>query len=159
MLMWRVRRSRWCSMAEERNLWAQLKRNTKPVVWTRIEATSGLGIPDLHGFFRRCFWVELKIIKNNKITFSAHQIAWINRHITLGAPVFVLARDPLSKTLKLFSGSIVRSPHTVDRVPPLLSIPSRPRAVDWEQLLALLGSWLPGDSPLSIATNPIHLLH
>ena len=146
-------------MAEERNLWAQFKRNTKPVVWTRIEATSGLGIPDLHGFFRRCFWVELKIIKNNKITFSAHQIAWINRHITLGAPVFVLARDPLSKTLKLFSGSIVRSPHTVDRVPPLLSIPSRPRAVDWEQLLALLGSWLPGDSPLSIATNPTHLLH
>ena len=146
-------------MAEERNLWLQLKRNTTGVVWTRIESTTALGIPDLHGFFRRCFWVELKIIKNNKITFSAHQIAWINRHITLGAPVFVLARDPLSKTLKLFSGSIVRSPHTVDRVPPLLSIPSRPRAVDWEQLLALLGSWLPGDSPLSIATNPIHLLH
>ena len=146
-------------MAEERNLWAQLKRNTKPVVWTRIEATSGLGIPDLHGFFRRCFWVELKIIKNNKITFSAHQIAWINRHITLGAPVFVLARDPLSKSIKLFSGSIVRSPHTVDKVPSLISIQARPRSVDWEQLLALLGSWMPGDSPLSIATNPTHLLH
>ena len=101
-------------MAEERNLWLQLKRNTKEVVWTRIEATSGLGIPDLHGFYRRCFWVELKIINNNKIKFSPHQIAWINRHITLGAPVFVLARDPRSKTIKLFSGSIVRSPHTVD---------------------------------------------
>ena len=146
-------------MAEERNLWAQLKRNTKPVVWTRIEATSGLGIPDLHGFFRRCFWVELKIIKNNKITFSAHQIAWINRHITLGAPVFVLARDPLSKTLKLFSGSIVRSPHTVDKVPSLVSIPARPRAVDWEQVLALLGSWMPGDSPFSIGHRPSQVLH
>ena len=86
-------------MAEERNLWLQLKRNTKPVVWTRIEATSGLGIPDLHGFYKRCFWVELKIIKHNKIKFSAHQIAWINRHISLGAPVFVLARDPLPKTI------------------------------------------------------------
>ena len=63
-------------MAEERNLWHQLKRNTKPVVWTRIEATSGLGIPDLHGFYRRCFWLELKIIKNNKIKFSAHQILY-----------------------------------------------------------------------------------
>jgi len=146
-------------MAEERNLWLQLKRNTKGVVWTRIEATSGLGIPDLHGFYGRCFWVELKIIKDNKINFSAHQIAWINRHITLGAPVFVLARDPRSKTIKLFSGSIVRSPHTVDRVPPLLSIPQRPRSMDWEQLLALLASWCPGDSPLSIATNPTHLLH
>ena len=37
-------------MAEERNLWLQLKRNTKPVVWTRIESVAGLGIPDLHGF-------------------------------------------------------------------------------------------------------------
>ena len=97
-------------MAEERNLWLQLKRNTKGVVWTRIEATSGLGIPDLHGFYGRCFWVELKIIKDNKIKFSAHQIAWINRHVMLGAPVFVLARDPRAKTIKLFSGSIVRSP-------------------------------------------------
>ena len=89
-------------MAEERNLWLQLKRNTTGVVWTRIESTTALGIPDLHGFFRRCFWVELKIIKNNKINFSAHQIAWIIRHITLGAPVFVLARDTRSKTIKLF---------------------------------------------------------
>ena len=157
--MLRVRRSKWCSMAEERNLWLQLKRNTKPVVWTRIEATSGLGIPDLHGFYRRCFWVELKIIKHNKINFSAHQIAWINRHITLGAPVFVLARDPLSKSIKLFSGSIVRSPHTVDKVPSLVSIPARPRPVDWEQVLALLGSWMPGDSPFSIGHRPSQVLH
>ena len=140
-------------MAEERNLWQQLKRNTKGVVWTRIEATSGLGIPDLHGFYGRCFWVELKIIKDNKIKFSAHQIAWINRHVMLGAPVFVLARAPRAKTLKLFSGSIVRSPHTVDRVPPLLSIPQRPRSIDWEQLLALLASWSPGDSPSSIVLH------
>ena len=143
----------------ERNLSQRILKNSNIVKWSRVESKTSPGIPDLHGFFRRCFWVELKIIKNNKITFSAHQIAWINRHITLGAPVFVLARDPRSKTLKLFSGSIVRSPHTVDRVPPLLSIPARPRAVDWEQLLALLGSWLPGDSPLSIAPNPTHLLH
>ena len=140
-------------MAEERNLWLQLKRNTKGVVWTRIEATSGLGIPDLHGFYGRCFWGVLKIIKGNKIKFSAHQIAWINRHVMLGAPVFVLARDPRAKTLKLFSGSIVRSPHTVDRVPPLLSIPQRPRSIDWEQLLALLASWSPGDSPSSIVLH------
>ena len=140
-------------MAEERNLWQQLKRNTKGVVWTRIEATSGLGIPDLHGFYGRCFWVELNIINNNKIKFSAHQIAWINRHVSLGAPVFVLAKDPRAKTLELFSGSIVRSPHMVDKVPSLLSIPARPRSMDWEQLLALLGSWSPGDSAFSISLH------
>jgi hypothetical protein len=146
-------------MAEERNLWLQLKRNTPGVVWTRIESTTALGIPDLHGFFRRCFWVELKIIKNNKINFSAHQIAWINRHITLGAPVFVLARDPRAKVIKLFSGSIVRSPHTVDKVPSLVSIPARPKLLDWEQVLGLLSSWLPGDSPFSIAHKPPTSLH
>ena len=146
-------------MAEERNLWLQLKRNTPDVVWTRIESSTALGIPDLHGFYRRCFWLELKIIKNNKINFSAHQIAWINRHITLGAPVFVLARDPRAGTIELFSGSIVRSPHTVDKVPSLVSIPARPRSPDWEQVLALLGAWMPGDSPLSIAHKPPNLLH
>ena len=146
-------------MTEEKNLWKQLKNNTKSIIWTRIEATSGLGIPDLFGFHRRPFWLELKIIKNNKLNFSAHQIAWIHRHYSVGCPVFVLAKDPPLKTIKLFSGSIVRSPHTVDRVPPLVSIPARPRAVDWEQVLALLASWCPGDSPLSIATNPTHLLH
>ena len=104
-------------MAEERNLWQQLKRNTKEVVWTRIEATSGLGIPDLHGFYRRCFWLELKIIKNNKIKFSAHQIAWINRHISLGAPVFVLAKDPRAGSIGLFSGSIVHCGHSFSHSP------------------------------------------
>ena len=146
-------------MAEERNLWLQLKRNTPDVVWTRIESSTALGIPDLHGFYRRCFWLELKIIKNNKINFSAHQIAWINRYITLGAPVFVLARDPRAGTIELFSGSIVRSPHTVDKVPSLVSIPARPRSPDWEQVLALLGAWMPGDSPLSIAHKPPTSLH
>ena len=128
-------------MAEEKNLWKQLKNNTKSIIWTRIEATSGLGIPDLFGFYKRGFWLELKIIKYNKIKFSPHQIAWINRHITLGAPVFVLARDPRSKTIKLFSGSIVRSPHTVDRVPPLVSIPALDPRAQWigNKLLADAG--------------------
>ena len=81
-------------MAEERNLWLQLKRNTKGVVWTRIEATSGLGIPDLHGFYGRCFWVELKIIKDNKIKFSAHQIAWINRHVIVGCTRICTCQRP-----------------------------------------------------------------
>ena len=137
-------------MAEERNLWLQLKRNTKPVVWTRIESVAGLGIPDLHGFYQRCFWVELKIIKYNKINFSAHQIAWINRHITLGAPVFVLARDPLSKTTKLFSGSIVRDPTSIDDKPTLCSIGPGPRGGSWDLLMHILGCWCPDGISISL---------
>lgn len=94
----------------ESNFWKQIKRNLPDVMWTRIESSTGLGIPDLFGFCERGFWVELKLIKNKKLLFSPHQIAWINRHFTAGCPVFVLAKDPLSKSIKLFPGSIVHSP-------------------------------------------------
>ena len=49
-------------MAEEKNLWKQLKNNTKSIIWTRIESSTGLGIPDLFGYWKRGFWLELKII-------------------------------------------------------------------------------------------------
>ena len=130
-------------MSEERNLWAQLKRNTKGVVWTRIESSTGLGIPDLFGFYKRPFWVELKIIKNNRLNFSAHQIAWINRHYSIGCPVFVLARGPLTKGVKLFSGSIVRDPSSIDTKSPLCSIDPGSRSGSWDLLLHLLGAWTP----------------
>ena len=130
-------------MSEERNLWAQIKRNTKGVVWTRIESNTGLGIPDLFGFYKRPFWVELKIIKNNRLNFSAHQIAWINRHYSIGCPVFVLARDPLPKTTKLFSGSIVRDPQSIDTKSPLCSIDPGTRTGSWDLLKHLLAAWTP----------------
>ena len=130
-------------MSEERNLWAQVKRNTKGVVWTRIESSTGLGIPDLFGFYKRPFWLELKVIVNNRLNFSAHQIAWINRHYSIGCPVFVLARDPLPKTIKLFSGSIVRDPKSIASKPSLCSIDPGTRAAGWEMVMHLLGSWTP----------------
>ena len=130
-------------MAEEKNLWIQLKNNTKSIIWTRIESSTGLGIPDLFGYYKRGFWVELKVIVNNKINFSAHQIAWIHRHYSAGCPVFVLAKDPLSKTLKLFSGSIVRDPLSIDQKSPLCSIVPGSRTQGWSQLLLMLSSWTP----------------
>tara|TARA_R100001163_G_C5002534_1_gene151157 strand:- start:264 stop:683 length:420 start_codon:yes stop_codon:yes gene_type:complete len=136
-------------MADEKNLWKQLKNNTKSIIWTRIEATSGLGIPDLFGFYKRPFWLELKIIKNNKLNFSAHQIAWIHRHYSEGCPVFVLAKDPPSKTIKLFSGSIVRDPLSIDDKPVLCSIASGARSQSWDLLMHILGNWTP-DSRTSI---------
>jgi len=130
-------------MAEEKNLWKQLKNNTKSIIWTRIEATSGLGIPDLFGFYKRGFWLELKIITNNKLNFSAHQIAWIHRHYSAGCPVFVLAKDPLSKGLKLFSGAVVRDPSSISDKTPLVSITPGTRTNGWDHLLLTLGSWIP----------------
>ena len=139
-------------MAEEKNLWKQLKNNTKSIIWTRIESSTGLGIPDLFGYYKRGFWVELKVIVNNKINFSAHQIAWIHRHYSAGCPVFVLARDPLPKTLKLFSGSIVRDPSSIDQKPCLCSIGPGSRTQGWEQLLMMLGCWTPD----SVQSHKLH---
>jgi hypothetical protein len=109
-------------MAEEKNLWIQLKNNTKSIIWTRIESSTGLGIPDLFGYYKRGFWVELKVIVNNKINF---------------------ARDPLPKTLKLFSGSIVRDPSSISEKHPLCSIGPGSKSQGWEQLLLMLGAWTP----------------
>ena len=139
-------------MSEERNLWAQLKRNTKGVVWTRIESNTGLGIPDLFGFYKRPFWCELKVIVNNRLNFSAHQIAWINRHYSIGCPVFVLARDPLPKTTKLFSGSIVRDPSSISDKSPLVSITNKTKAPGWEMVKHLLAAW----SPVSGTSTKLH---
>jgi len=133
-------------MAEEKNLWKQLKNNTKSIIWTRIETSTGLGVPDLFGFYKRGFWLELKIITNNKLNFSPHQIAWIHRHYSAGCPVFVLAKDPLSKTLKLFSGSIVRDPLSINDKPVLCSIAPGSRSQSWDLLLHLLGCWTPDGS-------------
>jgi len=139
-------------MAEEKNLWKQLKNNTKSIIWTRIESSTGLGIPDLFGFYKRGFWLELKIITNNKLNFSAHQVAWIHRHYSEGCPVFVLAKDPLSKGLKLFSGSIVRDPRCIANKPALCSIVPGSRTQGWEQLLLMLGSWTPD----SVQSHKLH---
>ena len=130
-------------MAEEKNLYKQLKNNTKSVIWTRIETSTGLGVPDLFGFYRRGFWLELKQIINNKLNFSAHQIAWIHRHYSAGCPVFVLARDPLTKGAKLFSGSIVRDPCSISDKSPLCSITRSTTNPGWDLLMHLLAAWTP----------------
>ena len=103
-------------------------------------------MPDLFGFYKRGFWLELKQIINNKLNFSAHQIAWINRHYSAGCPVFVLARDPLSKGAKLFSGSIVRDPVSISDKSPLCSIDRGSRSQSWDLLLHLLSAWTPDGS-------------
>ena len=78
-------------MAPERKLYQDLKKNTKGIIWNRIENLSLLGMPDVLGYNSsgKFFTVELKVAKGNKVRFSPHQI-------TLG---------PCS--LKLIPGSMV----------------------------------------------------
>ena len=93
-------------MGPERKLWYALKRNTPGITWNRIENISLPGMPDLLGYNanRHFFTVELKVVKSNKIRFSAHQIAF---HTTHPQNTFILVKHHSQGCLKLFPGSIV----------------------------------------------------
>ena len=69
-------------MAPERKLYQDLKKNTKGIIWNRIENLSLLGMPDVLGYNNSgvFFTVELKVAKGNKVRFSPHQIAFHIKH-------------------------------------------------------------------------------
>ena len=68
-------------------------------------------MPDLLGYNKKhCFFtVELKVVKSNKINFSAHQIAW---HKTHPENTFIMVKtlDPCSlktSSISMFRGSLI----------------------------------------------------
>ena len=91
-------------MAPERKLYQDLKKNTKGIIWNRIENLSLLGMPDVLGYNNSgvFFTVELKVAKGNKVRFSPHQIAFHKSH---PKKTFILARTLGPCSLKLIPGS------------------------------------------------------
>ena len=91
----------------ETKFWQYWKKNTPNILWTRLENTSSLGIPDLLGYNKNHFFftVELKVTKSNKVTFSPHQIAFHVKHPT---DTFILVQTPDPCAPKLYPGSAVR---------------------------------------------------
>ena len=94
-------------MGPEAKLYQKLRKNSKGIVWTRLENLSSLGTPDLLGYntFGTFFTVELKVTSGNKLKFSPHQIAW---HVTHPKNTFIIAeaRGPRSsKLIQMFRGS------------------------------------------------------
>jgi hypothetical protein len=94
-------------MGPEAKLYQKLRKNSKGIVWTRLENISSLGTPDLLGYNNSgtFFTVELKVTRGYKLKFSAHQIAW---HVQHPKNSFILAeaRGPRSsKLIQMFPGS------------------------------------------------------
>jgi hypothetical protein len=56
-------------MPKESLLWKQLRVNSTGIHWQRIESgATASGIPDVNGCFEgREIWVELKVVRGNKI--------------------------------------------------------------------------------------------
>ena len=94
-------------MGPEAKLYQKLRKNSKGIIWNRIENLSVPGMPDLLGYNNNghFFTVELKVTRGNKLKFSPHQIAF---HKTHPNNTFIIAeaRGPRSsKLIQMFPGS------------------------------------------------------
>ena len=96
-------------MKKESDLWKLLKKNTPEIRWTRLESWASFGTPDLLGYHDTCgfFMVELKLIHDNKIRFSPHQILF---HSTMTKRNFILVgQSPKGspRSIKLYGSSSI----------------------------------------------------
>ena len=94
-------------MGPEAKLYQKVRKNSKGIVWTRLENLSSLGTPDLLGYNNSgvFFTVELKVTRGNKLKFSPHQIAF---HKTHPKNTFIMAEahgPRSSKLIYMFRGS------------------------------------------------------
>ena len=91
-------------MKSESKFYNEIKKNITQISWIRLENNSLLGTPDILAYNTsgHFFTVELKVARGNKITFSAHQIAFHYRH-SKNTFICVKGQDPRSP--KLFEGS------------------------------------------------------
>ena len=103
-------------MAPERKLYQDLKKNTKGIIWNRIENLSLLGMPDVLGYntFGQFFTIELKVARGNKLRFSPHQISW---HVVHPKHTFILARTLGPCSVKLIPGSSIQELVTMGHGP------------------------------------------
>ena len=94
-------------MGPEAKLYQKLRKNSKGIVWNRIENLSSLGTPDLLGYNTNghFFTVELKVTRGNKLKFSPHQIAFHKSH---PKNTFIIAESlgpRSSKLIQMYRGS------------------------------------------------------
>ena len=96
-------------MGPEAKLYQKLRKNSKGIVWNRIENLSSLGTPDLLGYNTNghFFTVELKVTRGNKLKFSPHQIAFHKSH---PKNTFIIAESlgpRSSKLIQMYRGCLL----------------------------------------------------
>jgi len=97
-------------MTPESKLWKELKENLKKFHLTRFENWAVPGVPDVHGCKDGIpFWIELKVMKGNKIKLSPHQIMWNYKYSLYGGRSFIMAEHLGQRLLHIFPGSLVHS--------------------------------------------------
>ena len=89
----------------ESKLYADLKKISPQIKWTRLENWALFGTPDLLGYNSNghFFTVELKLTLVNKVRFSPHQISF---HVKHNLNTFILvACSPDPQLVRLYPGS------------------------------------------------------
>tara|TARA_B110000046_G_C12907851_1_gene361523 strand:- start:421 stop:789 length:369 start_codon:yes stop_codon:yes gene_type:complete len=93
-------------MGPEAKFYKYFKSKTPEIIYTRIENTSSLGVPDALCYNANQFYftIEFKVSKRNKVVLSAHQIAYHYKHPKNS---FILVKSPDACGLKLYEGSSI----------------------------------------------------
>lgn len=126
------------SAKPESRLWKSLRDGLTDIHWTRVESWASPGIPDVNGCAEFGeFWIELKVIKNNRIKLSPHQIAWHTLRTRAGGRSYILAREAARTPLILFSGKQAKELHDkkINEISPMASID---HPYDWANLRSAL---------------------
>jgi|TARA_R110002020_G_scaffold52017_2_gene146702 hypothetical protein len=97
-------------MKPESKLWREVKENLPNIFWTRFENWASPGVPDVLGIKDGIpFFVELKVIRSNKINLSPHQIMWNYKYSLKGGRSFIMAQALSQRLLHIFPGFLVHS--------------------------------------------------
>ena len=126
----------------ETKFWKIIKNNSSKVHWTRIEAITPVGIPDLNGLFNDPekgsgeFWCELKCTLTNKVRLSPGQISWNMHRSRLGGKNFIMVQTLPSRGIALYSGG--RSLNLASQGLTLEPCALIPEPCDWKKLESCL---------------------
>ena len=94
----------------ETKFWRRIKNKFTKITFTRIEAVTPTGLPDLNGLFLdpekkpHEFWVELKVSSGNRVRLSPGQISWHMNRFKLGGKSFIMVTPLEQRGISLYSG-------------------------------------------------------
>jgi hypothetical protein len=130
-------------------MWNSLRSSPLEIHWTRIEAWSGAGVPDVNGAapFGE-FWLENKVCETKDIKplslWRPTQIAWQTRRSLIFPNVWNLVSRPRAGTVEIYSCKTLCELVTKGSGEPELILTT---PVKWQLLFDHLKLWFESRAP------------
>ena len=131
----------------ETKFWRRIKNKFTKITFTRIEAVTPTGLPDLNGLFLdpekkpHEFWGELKVSSGNRVRLSPGQISWHMNRFKLGGKSFIMVTPLEQRGISLYSGG--RSLDLVSQGLNLEPCAFFPEPCAWQELESCLMKLVP----------------